>query len=130
MNDWINTTATAANPHFKSPYEMYFGKLPPANTLAFMQPGFCRIHRTQTSEPKAERCFYFSKGRNHPRDCRTVVTSSGQASNMRDVTWEVERLPIIAAEPNARAATGPETWDAELHVRYVPPVLPLSLIHI
>ena len=45
MNDCINTTATAANPYFKSPYEMYFGKLPPANTLAFMQPSFRRIHR-------------------------------------------------------------------------------------
>ena len=57
MNDCINTTATAANPHFKSPYEMYFRKLPPVNTLAFIQPGFLRIHRTQESEPKAERCF-------------------------------------------------------------------------
>ena len=62
MNDCINITATATNPHFKSPYEMYFGKLPPASTLAFMQPGFRRIHRTQKSEPKAERCFYPNSG--------------------------------------------------------------------
>ena len=53
-----------------------------------------------------------------------VVTSSGQTSNTRHVTWEVERMPIIAAAPNARAATGPETWDAEMRVRYLPPVPP------
>ena len=33
-------------------------------------------------------------------------------------------MPIIAAAPNARAATGPETWDAEMRVRYLPPVPP------
>ena len=43
---------------------MYFGKLPPANTLAFMQPGFHRMHHTQTSEPKAEQCFYLNRGQN------------------------------------------------------------------
>ena len=86
MNDCINTTATTANPHFKSPNEMYFEKLPPANTLAFMQPGSRCIHRTQRSEPKAERCFYLNRGRNHPRDCVKVFTSSGQTSNTQDVT--------------------------------------------
>ena len=100
MNACINTTATAANPHFKSPYEMNLGKLPPVNTLAFMQPGFRCIHRTQKSEPKAERCFYLNRGRNHLRDCVKVVTSSGHTSNTLDVTWEVERVSIIAAEPN------------------------------
>ena len=126
---------------------MYFGKRPPAYTLPFMQPAFRRINRTRESEPKADRCSYLNRGRNHTRDCVKVVTSSGQTSNTRDVTWEVERMPIIAAAPNTGATTGPETWDAELHVRYVspvspvppvlpdPPVLPvtpqdLSLIHI
>ena len=60
MNDCINTTATAANPHFTSPYDMHFGKLPPANTLALMQPGFRRIHRSHKSEPKVERCLYLN----------------------------------------------------------------------
>ena len=54
-----------------------------------------------------------------------VVTSSGQTSDTRDVTWEVERMPIIAAAPNAGAATGPETWDAHLRVSYLQPVLPM-----
>ena len=115
MNDCINTTATPENPHFKSPYEMSFGKIPPANTIAFMQPGFRRIHRTQTSDPKAEQRFYLTRGRNHSRDCVKVVTSSGQTSNTRDFTWEVKRMPIIAVEPNVGAATRPETWDCLLY---------------
>ncbi|CAN0390808.1 unnamed protein product [Laminaria digitata] len=53
MNDCLNTTVTMANADWKSPYEMYSGRLPPAINLAFMQPGFRRIHRTHKSEPKA-----------------------------------------------------------------------------
>ena len=52
-----------------------------------MQPGFRRVHRTHKSEPKAERCFYLNRGQNHPRDFVKVVTSSGQMSDTRDVTW-------------------------------------------
>ena len=81
MNDCINTTATTANPHSKEPYEMYFEELPPANTLAFMEPGFRRVHRSHKSEPKAERCFYLNRGWNHSRDYVKVVTLSGQSSN-------------------------------------------------
>ena len=54
IDDYLNTTATSPYPHHKSPYEMFVGKLPPANTLAFMPPGFRRIHRTHKSEPRAE----------------------------------------------------------------------------
>ena len=61
MTDCLNTTA---NPHYTSPYEMFFGRLPPANTFVFMQTGFRRVHRTHKSEPKAERCFYINRGRN------------------------------------------------------------------
>ncbi|CAN0338393.1 unnamed protein product, partial [Laminaria digitata] len=58
MNDCLNTAATKANADWKLPHEMYLGRLPPANNLAFMQPVFRRIHRTHKSEPKAEKCFY------------------------------------------------------------------------
>ena len=34
-------------------------------------------------------------------------------------------MPIIAAAPNAEAATGRETLDADLRVSYLPPVLPV-----
>ena len=34
-------------------------------------------------------------------------------------------MPIIAAAPNAEAATGREILDADLRVSYLPPVLPV-----
>ena len=124
MNDCINTTATTANPHSKEPYEMYFEELPPANTLAFMEPGFRRVHRSHKSEPKAERCFYLNRGWNHSRDYVKVVTLSGQSSNTRDVTWEVDRVPIIAATPDAGEAAGQEPWGPDDNIRYLPPEPP------
>ena len=38
-------------------------------------------------------------------------------------------MPIIAAAQDTEAAAVPEAWDAELHIRYVPPVpqVPLGL---
>ncbi|CAM9756673.1 unnamed protein product [Laminaria digitata] len=109
----MNTTATKANADWKSPHEMHFGRLPPANNLAFMQSGFRRIHRTHKSEPKSEKCFYLNRGRNHPRDCVKVVTSFGQTSDTRDVTWEAKRTPIIppppSHAPDTEAATGTDT---------------------
>ena len=52
-----------------------------------------------------------------------MVTLSGQSSNTRDVTWEVDRVPI-AATSDAGEATGPETWGPDLSVIYLPPVVP------
>ena len=86
MNDCLNTTATTANANHKSPYEMYFGRQLPANTLVFMQSGFRRVHRTHTSNPKAARFTYLNRKRNYPRDYVKVVTSSGKTSDTRDVT--------------------------------------------
>ena len=66
-------------------------------------------------------------GQNHPRDCVKVVTLSDQPSNKRDVTWEVDRVSIIAVTRDAEEATGPETWGPDLSVRYLPPVPPVPV---
>ena len=67
MNHCLNVTKATADAGYLSPYEANLGRLPPANTLAFMQPGFRHVHRGNKSEPKAERsrstvapqtCFY------------------------------------------------------------------------
>ena len=61
-----------------------------------MQPGFRRVHRTHKSEPKAERCFYLNSGRNHQRDCVKVVTTAGQTSDTRDITWGTFLLGLFS----------------------------------
>ena len=86
MNDCLNTTATTANACYMSPYEAEFGRLPPANTLVFMQPGFRRVQRGNKSEPKAEGCFYINRGWNHPLGSVNVLTSSGLTSDTRNAT--------------------------------------------
>ena len=86
-----------------------------------MHSRFHRIYRTHKSDPKAERCFYLNRGRNHPRDCVKMVTDCGRTRNSRDVTWEMERRPIIEAAPEARKDSVPTPWDVDLHVRYLPP---------
>lgn len=45
--------------------------------------------------------------------------SSGLANDTRDVTWDVERVVIIAAESDTGPAAVSEAWDADLYVRYV-----------
>ena len=113
MNDCLNTTATTANAGYMLPYEAYFGRLPLVNTLAFMQLGFRRVQRANKSEPTAQKCFYPNRGRNHPPDSVMVLTSSGLTSDTRDVTWEVERAPIIAAGMNTATVAAAEAWEAD-----------------
>ena len=122
MNSYLNTTATTANAGCKSPYSVYFGKLPPANTLTFMQPGFRRVQRANRLQLKVERCFCLNRERNHPRDSVKVLTSSGLTSDTQDVAWEMERVLIIAAGLDTGTAAEPEAWEAGWHVWYVPPV--------
>ena len=105
MNNCLDTMVNTASAGYKSPYEAYFDRLPTANTLAFMWPEF---QRATKSESKAERCFYLSRGWNHPLDSVKVLTPSGLTSDTRDVTWEMQRVSIIAVEPDTGMATAPE----------------------
>ena len=41
---------------------------------------------------------------------------------MRDITSEVERVSIIATEPDTNMTAVPAAWDLDLHVTHVPPV--------
>ena len=121
MNDCLNTTTTTANAPFKSPHEALCGALPPPNTLAFIQSGFHRIHRTHKSNRLAEQCVYLNRGKNDPRDCLKVVTFCRRKRNPMDTTCEVERKSIIESAPEARRESVPTQWEAGLHVRYLPP---------
>ena len=62
MNDCLNTTATTANAGFESPYEPFYGRSAPANTLAFMQPGFRRVHRAHKSRAQGRAVFLPAPG--------------------------------------------------------------------
>ena len=128
INDCLNTTVTTANAGHMSSCEAFCGRLPPTNTLAFMQPRFRCVQHAKMSQPKAERRFYLNRRRNHPRDSFKVHTSSDLTSDMWGVTWEIERVPIIAVELGTGTATAPEAWEADWHVRYAPPMRQVPLV--
>ena len=122
MTGCLNTTATVANAGCNSPCEAWFGRLTQVNTLAFMQLRFLRVKRADKSELKAERCYNPSRRRSHPRDSVKVLISAGLTIYTRDVTWLMERVATIATEPDTGMAVAPKAWEADWHVRYLPPV--------
>lgn len=101
---------------------MFYGRIPPANTLACMQPGFRRACRSHTPESKAERCFYLDLWRRHPRCCIKVISDCSVVSNWRDISSQAGRVPIIMAAPDAGASLVQTTpKDVHSHVRSVLP---------
>ena len=55
--DAVNRTATSTNPANKSPYDMWYGKLPPEVLLPFLKPGYCKVKRENKSQAKAQEFF-------------------------------------------------------------------------
>lgn len=99
---------------------MFYGTLTLTNTFACMQPGIGRIHRAHKTQPEAEwrRCLHQRRG--HPRDIVSVFIAWGRVSNKRNVTWAVDRIPSIAATPDAGeelVLEAPRDVDSHVYVR-------------
>ena len=71
--DAYNRTATVANPENRSPYEMFYGKIPEMSPIPFLKPGYYKSKRMNKMEPKARECFYLGNARNHPRKSKRVL---------------------------------------------------------
>ena len=109
----LNCTATTANPGDKSPYDMWYGSLPPRGAVwPFLKPAVCRVKRNNNSQPKAQDCYYVGPGVNHPRDCMRVLTANRSILTTRNVTWRQvplsppvpsKQLPPIAEEGESTA---------------------------
>ena len=52
----LNSTAITSNPRYMTPYEMWYGKVPPS-PFPFLKPGFVKRKRSNKLEPKAVPCF-------------------------------------------------------------------------
>ena len=63
------------------------------------------------SKPKPERCFYLSRGGQHPRDSVLVVTYFGLTSDTQNVARELGNVPTIAAAPDVETAPFADVWD-------------------
>ena len=87
--DVLNRTATASNPGYKSPYEMWYGKPPPPTLLEWLQPCFYPIKRSSKTDAQAKPACFLGPAKNHPHDCvRVYSKETRQVLITRNVTWQ------------------------------------------
>ena len=96
----LNSTATSSNPQCKTPYEMWYGKVPPS-PFPFLKPGFVTRKRGDKLEPKAVPCYYIGLSSNRPRDSMRVMLRSGVMIDSRDVTWASVPPPSHVVAPKS-----------------------------
>ena len=95
----LNSIAATTNPRCMTPYEMWYGKVPPS-PLPFLKPGFVKRKRGNKVEPKAVPCFYIGASPNRPRDSMRVMLRSGAMIDSRRVTWAcIPSLSPVLAYP-------------------------------
>ena len=93
----LNSTATTSNPRCMTPYEMWYGKVPPS-PFPFLKLGFAKRKRGNKLEPKAVPCFYIGPSPNRPRDSMRVILRSGAMIDSRHVTWTC--IPSLTPVPD------------------------------
>ena len=77
--------------------------------LPFLLPGYCRVHRDNKAESKAEKCFCLSEGTRRLADSLKVIMSSGAITYSRDLTWEHPHAPFPSASAeNSHHLSKPE----------------------
>ena len=112
----LNSSAAKANPRNKSPYEMWYGSPPLAGEVwPFLKLAIYRVKRENTSQRKAQDCYYVGPSLNHPRDCMRVLTTHRIILTTHNVTWQhvppappapQQHLPPIAEEGESTAEEG------------------------
>ena len=118
-SDAINVLARVSDkPGMLSPYQKLYGRAPFPRLLPFLKPDFHHVKRALKSEPKAQVCFFFNSGSNHPRDCCKVLLVSGRRSYTRNATWEHPREAFAGLLPAAwgkdTPSPGPSLSEAQM----------------
>ena len=93
----LNSTATTSNPRCMTPYEMWYGKVPPSPS-PFLKPVIVRHKRGNKLEPRAVPCFYIGLSPNRPRDSMRMMLRSGAMIDSRHVTWAC--IPSLTPVPD------------------------------
>ena len=93
----LNSAATTSNPPCMTPYEMWYGKVPPS-PFPFLKLGFVkRKQRGNKLEPKAVPCFYIGPSPNRRRDSMRLMLRPGAMIDSRHVTWAC--IPSLSPVP-------------------------------
>ena len=93
----LNSTATTCNPRCMTPYEMWYGKVPPS-LFPFLKPDFVKRKRRYKLESTAVSCFYIGPSPNCLRDSMRVILCLGAMIDSRHVTWAC--IPSITPVPD------------------------------
>ena len=119
----LNKSSSTANPGKRTPHELFYGVVPKLRMLPFLRPGYCRVRRNNKAEPKAEQCFYLSRGTRRPAYSLKVIMSSGAITYTRDLTWEHPRAPFPSAPAEiSRHMSAPEEGGGVvMEIRPPPP---------
>ena len=112
----LNHPVTTAKSGDKSRYEMRCGSPPPPGEVwLFLKPATYRENRDNTSQPKAQDCYYVRPSVDHPRDCMRVITAHRPILATQNVTCQhvpfappapAQQLPPIAGEGESTVGEG------------------------
>ena len=92
-----------ANPENRSPYEIFYKKIPETSPIPFLKPGYYQSKCTNKMGPKARECFYLRPARNHPRESKRMFVDTGRVVITRNVTWAhvpSGRFPAAQSKPS------------------------------
>ena len=111
--DCFNGSATKTNIGWRSPHEVFFGRLPDLQVIPFFHPGMMRVDRSTKSDARAVKCFYLNNGHNHSLSTVKVIKSfTGGVCYSSDIVWMVPRTPVLPLPPPAGAGGSVGLADA------------------
>ena len=120
MLDCFNRSATKDNTGWRSPYEVFFSRLPALPVVPFFQEGMMRVDHSSKSDVQSVLCKFLNGGHNHPSSAVKVTKASMDGiCYTSDVEWTVP--PAIAG--GSVFAAAPAT--SVLNMNYVPPPPPI-----
>ena len=130
-SDCFNRSATKANTGWRSPHEVFFGRLPDPPVIPFFHPGMMRVDRSTKSDAQAVKCFYLNNGHNHSSSTVKVLKRfTGGVCYYSDIAWMVPRTPVLPLPPPAGAGSSVGSEDAAaptttpgFTITYAPPSL-------
>ena len=64
--DSFNRSATKANTGWRSPYEVFFSRLPGLQMVPCVQENMMRVNRSSKCDEKSALCYFLTKSYNHP----------------------------------------------------------------
>lgn len=73
----MNRTATTANDKSKTPYDLWYRRIPPSRVFPLLRPCYCRVHGQSKALLKSEGGRYLETPIDHPQDSTRILSRGG-----------------------------------------------------